>query len=82
MPIKKDTTKLSNIEGKFWLRCRNCRHVWYPDARKWRDNETPKEKTLRCPKCNVKNRVPNAIMQYFVVKIKHETEYGCGELPT
>ena len=79
---EKDTTKLSSREGKFWLRCRNCQHVWYPDARKWRgQNKIPQEKILRCPKCNVKNRVPKAVMEYFVEQLKKETEYGFGKPP-
>jgi Zn finger protein HypA/HybF involved in hydrogenase expression len=77
---KKDIVKISGVGNAVWLKCRNCQHVWYPDARKWRgQNPISHEKILRCPKCNVKNVVPKAVIEYFVEHIKTDTEYGFGK---
>ena len=63
-------------KGKPWLKCRNCGKKWYPDARKWRNKNPVKDKYLRCPHCNVINRVPRAIVEFLLDKANQETEYG------
>lgn len=64
------------VKGRLWLRCRNCDNVWYPDARKWRIKNPVTEKFLRCPKCNVKNRIPQSVVKYLIKQASKETEYG------
>ena len=77
-----EEAKVSLQKQAIWLRCRNCQHVWYPDARKWRgQNPIYHDKVLRCPKCNVKNIVPKAVIEFFMETVKKETEYGFGKPP-
>ena len=70
-PVKTDIR-----EKKPWLKCRNCGEKWYPDARKWRTKGPVKEKFLRCPHCNVKNRVPRVLVKYLIEKAETETKFG------
>ena len=75
--IRKDiaTTNIKT-KGRPWLKCRNCGEKWYPDARKWRNKNPVEDKYLRCPHCNVKNRVPKVVVEYLIKKAKRDTEYG------
>jgi len=74
---RKDTVKTDiRVKGKPWLKCKNCGEKWYPDARKWRNKNPVEDKFLRCPHCNVKNRVPRAIVRFLLDKANQETEYG------
>ena len=73
---RKETVKIAPVRGKLWLRCRNCGLKWYPDARKWRDKNPVKDKVLRCPRCNVKNRVPRTVVKYLIEQASKKTEYG------
>lgn len=67
-------------KGRLWLKCRNCGHKWYPDARRWRDTDINKvtEKILHCPKCQVKNKVPKEALKYLIFRAKRETIIGKG----
>jgi len=77
MPKKKRDPPKMNVFGKKpWLKCRSCGEKWYPDARKWRNKNPVEDKYLRCPHCNVKNRVPKVVVEYLIKKAKRDTEYG------
>jgi len=69
-------SKIAVFEKKPYLRCRNCGQKWYPDARKWRTKNPVEEKILRCPHCNVKNRVPRVIVDFLIKKASTDTEFG------
>ena len=73
---RKEIVKMATVKGKLWLKCRNCGHKWYPDARKWRNKNPIEKKVLYCPQCNVKNVVPKVVVKYLLEKANQETEYG------
>jgi len=75
---RKETVKIAPEKGKLWLKCRNCRKTWYPDARKWRDKNPAEERIIRCPHCNVKNRIPRSIVRHLLDEANRQTEYGFG----
>ena len=53
LPIAWDQSK------RLWIRCLNCGHKWYPDARKWKNKDDNKDsKVVRCPKCHSRNPLP------------------------
>jgi DNA-directed RNA polymerase subunit RPC12/RpoP len=78
---REDIVKIAGVGKKVWLRCRSCWKTWNPDARKWRGKLPVEEKILRCPHCNVKNRVPRVVVEFLVEQAKKETEYGWGKVP-
>jgi len=62
---------------RLWLKCLNCGHKWYPDARKWKDkNSNSEDKVVRCPKCHSRNRLPPAIVRFLKKQAKREPEFG------
>lgn len=76
---RKETVKIAPEKGKLWLRCRNCRKTWYPDARKWRNKNPIGDRIIRCPYCNVKNIIPRSLVKHLIEEANKQTEFGFGE---
>jgi RNase P subunit RPR2 len=65
------------VKGRYWVRCRNCDNLWYPDARRWRNNKNLLEdRIIQCPKCHVKNKIPKAVVEYLIKQAEKVTTYG------
>lgn len=64
---------------RLWLKCRNCRKKWYPDARKWKDKSLTEERIIQCPFCHVKNVIPKLVVQHLLKAVR-KTEWGIESL--
>ena len=60
---------------RLWLRCRSCRKVWFPDARKWKDKNPTDERIIQCPFCHVQNVIPRSVVMHLLKRV-HKTEWG------
>ena len=58
MPKKKSPIAWDESK-RLWIKCLNCGHKWYPNARKWKNKDDNRDnKVVRCPKCHSRNALP------------------------
>lgn len=55
-----------------WMKCLECRVVWYPNVNKFESDGEDKDKTLQCEACGYRNRLAPALVK--MIKKQPEIE--------
>ena len=76
LPLEWDEDK------RLWIKCLSCGHKWFPDARRWKDRNDPKDyKIVRCPECRARNPLPPSVVRFLKKQARKYPEFGLGNPP-